>query len=105
MPWHTGQVWVFGGAPKVVGQPQNILVRVVSCAWTSRPMTTSYFVIGSPRTAGPQPRDVLRLALPSRQLRGARGPVGGAPVGARGAPNGGLVEGPAREPAARRRAG
>jgi len=41
IPWHTGHVWVFGGAPKVVGQPQNIFVRVVSCAWTSRPMTTS----------------------------------------------------------------
>src|SRR5436309_15500587 len=87
MPWHTGQVWVFGGAPKVVGQPQNILVRVVSCAWTSSPMTTSHLpaIIGSPRTAGPQPRDVLRLALPSRQLRAARVPVGGALVGARGA--------------------
>jgi hypothetical protein len=41
MPWHTGHVCVFGRAPNVVGQPQNIFVRVVSCAWTSSPMTTS----------------------------------------------------------------
>jgi hypothetical protein len=32
MPWQTGQVWVLGGAPKAVEQPQNILVRVRSCA-------------------------------------------------------------------------
>ena len=41
MPWHTGQVWVFGAAPKVVAQPQNILVRVRRCACTSSPMTVS----------------------------------------------------------------
>src|SRR6266850_3459209 len=92
MPWQTGHVWVFGGAPKVVGQPQNILVRVVSCAWTSRPMTTSYFIIGSPRTAGPQPREIQRSALPSRQFRAARVPVGGALVGARRAQYRRLVE-------------
>jgi len=48
MPWQTGHVCVFGGAPNVVGQPQNILVRVVSWAWTSSPMTTSH--LASPRT-------------------------------------------------------
>ena len=41
MPWQTGQVWLLGGAPKAVGQPQNILERVRSWACTSRPMTTS----------------------------------------------------------------
>ena len=41
MPWQTGQVWVFGAAPKVARQPQNILVAVASCACTSRPMTVS----------------------------------------------------------------
>src|SRR5207245_7254019 len=41
IPWQTGHVWLFGGAPKVVGQPQNIFDRVRSCAWTSRPMTVS----------------------------------------------------------------
>src|SRR2546430_17132841 len=85
MPWHTGQVWVFGGAPKVVGQPQNILVRVVSCAWTSRPMTTSYFVIGSPRAAGPPPRHALRPPPPS--LTRPRAPPPAAPPGASGPPS------------------
>jgi hypothetical protein len=32
-------VWVLGGAPKAVEQPQKILVRVLSWAWTSSPMT------------------------------------------------------------------
>ena len=41
MPWQTGHVWWFGGAPKVVAQPQNIFERVRSCAWTSSPMTVS----------------------------------------------------------------
>src|SRR3989442_11299691 len=41
IPWQTGHVWLFGGAPKVVGQPQSIFDRVRSCAWTSRPMTVS----------------------------------------------------------------
>jgi len=27
MPWQTGHVWWFGGAPKVVAQPQNIFER------------------------------------------------------------------------------
>ncbi len=40
-PRQTGQVWVFGAAPKVARQPQNILVTVASWAWTSRPMTVS----------------------------------------------------------------
>src|SRR5437867_7008284 len=42
MPRQTGQVWVLGGAPNVVGQPQNIFDRVESWACTSRPMTVSY---------------------------------------------------------------
>ena len=41
MPWQIGQVWLLGGAPKVVGQPQNIFERVASWAWTSSPMTVS----------------------------------------------------------------
>ena len=38
-PRHTGQTWVFGSAPKVVAQPQNILETVLSSMWTSRPIT------------------------------------------------------------------
>ena len=41
MPWQIGQVWLFGGAPKVVAQPQNIFERVRRWTWTSSPMTVS----------------------------------------------------------------
>ena len=44
-PRHTGQTLVFGGAPKLVGQPQKILVRVASWTCTSRPITGSYLAI------------------------------------------------------------
>src|SRR5689334_6022343 len=44
-PRQTAQVWMFGGSPKLVTQPQNALVRVSSCACTSRPMTDSYSVL------------------------------------------------------------
>jgi hypothetical protein len=37
----TGQTWVLGGAPKSVGQPQNIFVRVPNSTWVSRPITGS----------------------------------------------------------------
>ena len=40
-PRQTGQTSVFGGAPKRLGQPQNIFVSVESSTWVSRPMTTS----------------------------------------------------------------
>jgi hypothetical protein len=32
MPRQTGQVWLLGGAPKAVEQPQKILVAVLSWA-------------------------------------------------------------------------
>ena len=55
-PRHTGQTWVFGGAPKAVEHPQKILVAVLSCAWISRPMTGTYgigaYVTGQMKTAG-----------------------------------------------------
>ena len=47
MPRHTGQVWVLGGAPNWVEQPQKILVAVLSWACTSSPMTGSNVVMGS----------------------------------------------------------
>src|SRR5713226_748047 len=46
-PMHTGQTLVFGGAPKLVGQPQKILLAVASCTCTSRPITGSYLEITS----------------------------------------------------------
>ena len=41
MPVHTGQHWVLGSAPKVVGQEQKILEAVFNSMWVSRPMTIS----------------------------------------------------------------
>jgi hypothetical protein len=38
MPMHTGQVCVFGAAPNRVLHPQNSLLAVANCTWTSRPM-------------------------------------------------------------------
>src|ERR1700686_5348976 len=46
-PRHTGQTLVLGGAPKLVGHPQKILVRVESWTWTSSPITDSYLAIKS----------------------------------------------------------
>src|SRR5436189_5061467 len=46
-PRHTGQTWVLGSAPKAVGQPQNIFVRVPSSTCVSNPITGSYRVIAS----------------------------------------------------------
>src|SRR5271163_984569 len=46
-PRHTEQTLLFGGAPKPVGQPQKILVRVLSWTCTSRPITGSYLAIAS----------------------------------------------------------
>ena len=40
-PRQTGQTWVFGSAPNVVGQPQNILVSVFSSTCTSSPSVGS----------------------------------------------------------------
>ena len=40
-PRQTGQVCVFGSAPNVVSQPQNILLAVPSSTCVSRPMTGS----------------------------------------------------------------
>src|SRR5437870_3824816 len=58
MPRQIGHVSLLGGAPNVVGQPQNILERVASWAWTSRPMTVSYVPSAKARP----------LAVPGRGL-------------------------------------
>jgi len=42
-PRQTGQTLVLGGAPKLVGQAQNSLLRVASWTCTSSPMTASYW--------------------------------------------------------------
>ena len=46
-PRQTGQTLLLGCAPKLVGQPQKILVAVASWTWTSSPMTGSYLAIAS----------------------------------------------------------
>src|SRR3954465_10695870 len=43
-PRHTGQTFVFGGAPNFVEQPQKILLAVSSWTCTSSPITGSYEV-------------------------------------------------------------
>jgi hypothetical protein len=45
MPKQTGHVWVFGGEPNLVEQPQKILLSVSNWAWTSKPITASYATI------------------------------------------------------------
>ena len=40
-PRHTGQTFVFGGAPNSLRQPQNIFVAVESSTWHSSPITDS----------------------------------------------------------------
>src|SRR3990170_2157302 len=47
-PRHTGQTLVLGASPKVVEQAQNILDRVLSWTWTSRPMTVSQVIAPPP---------------------------------------------------------
>jgi len=37
----TAQAWVFGSAPNAVGARLKILLFVASCAWVSKPITTS----------------------------------------------------------------
>src|SRR6266496_3284773 len=44
IPRHTGQTLVLGSEPKMLGQPQKILLLVSSCTCTSRPITVSYLV-------------------------------------------------------------
>jgi hypothetical protein len=47
IPRQMGHTLVFGGAPKLVGHPQKILVRVASWTCTSSPMTGSYLAMRS----------------------------------------------------------
>ncbi len=95
-PRQTGQTCVLGSAPNPVGQPQNILVRVPSSTWVSKPMTgsnraitssklTRVAVIDAPPLMGPAvgrtgPR--LDLSQPSRPVRpDSRGfPAGRVPL-------------------------
>ena len=46
-PRHTAHTWVLGSLPKLLAQPQNILVFVDSSTCTSRPSTGSYLAMTS----------------------------------------------------------
>src|ERR1700756_3339065 len=63
-PRQTGQTLVFGGSPKRVEQPQKIFVRVRSWAWTSSPITGSYFASNSGVTAD----SVANLVMGQREI-------------------------------------
>src|SRR5690606_10285015 len=71
-PRQTGQVWVFGSAPRAVAQPQNILVRVPSSTWTSRPMTGSYDASAS--SYDTRSVVVVTVKLPSQPSRTSSSP-------------------------------
>src|SRR5256885_9622428 len=71
-PRQTGQVWLLGSAPKVVTQPQNILVLVPSSTWVSRPITGSYRSIAAPNGTSVS---VVIVTVPSPR-RAAGGPSG-----------------------------
>src|SRR5215469_5987499 len=58
-PRQTGQTLEFGGSPNRVEQPQKILVLVSNCAWTSRPITGSYF----PSKAGEMADSVTNFVI------------------------------------------
>src|SRR6202043_3809764 len=64
-PRQTGQTLVFGGAPKLVGLPQNIFVLVLSCTWTSKPITGSYLEISCGVARPNTPEDMLDHKRPS----------------------------------------
>src|SRR5687767_1365100 len=60
----TAEACVFGAAPKAFGEPENILLRVSSCACVSMPTTISQ-TIGLPRQRAQQ----LAVAPPVEQQR------------------------------------
>src|SRR5690348_1242031 len=67
-PRQTGHTFVLGGAPKLVGQPQKILVRVASWTCTSRPITGSYRAIASGLTAVVT-LDAMKVIIPAGPLQ------------------------------------
>src|SRR6266849_5631010 len=89
-PRHTGQTLVFGGAPKLVGQPQKIFVLVPSWTCTSSPITASYLAISPGVAMAARLEDMLhyknwdrrrvgQLAKAARRL-----PIGAVRVSSRG---------------------
>src|SRR5438034_11393218 len=71
-PMQTGHVSVFGSSPKVLRQPQNIFVAVLSSTWHSSPITVSHPAIAGTAYPGPGPAGAVR---PVSFLDGAAGDV------------------------------
>ena len=63
-PRQTGQTFWFGGAPKLVGHPQKIFVRVASWTCTSSPITGSYFASTSGETGAAMVEDITSIIGP-----------------------------------------
>src|SRR4051812_368734 len=63
-PRQVGQTWVLGSPPKTAGQPQNILVLVLSSTWTSRPSAGSYDASTSSK---PTRVSVMPVPLPEQE--------------------------------------
>src|SRR6202011_1772206 len=72
-PRHTGQMLVFGGAPKRVEHEQKIFDAVRSCTWTSRPMTGSYLELAAMEVSGVV---AIKSDYKSRQGRNRAGRAG-----------------------------
>src|ERR1017187_4417144 len=76
-PRQTGHTLALGGAPKLVGQPQKILVAVASWTWTSSPITGSWRAIISGVAAAMAEEDMVSFHY-SCCLAGARASSGDA---------------------------
>src|SRR6478609_9859221 len=74
-PRQVGQTWVLGTPPKTAGQPQNILVLVLSSTWTSRPSAGSYDASTSSK---PTSVSVIRSPRGSEPCRAGGHPTAGA---------------------------
>ena len=71
----TGQMRVFGSPPGSFGQRQNILLRVESCTWISRPITASHpagHAHAAPASAGGR---VIERERALERVRGREQPV------------------------------
>src|ERR1700694_5591691 len=63
----TGQTVGWGGAPKLVGHPQKILLAVASWTCTSRPMTGSYLEITSGGASSATGEDIKTIIGAARR--------------------------------------
>ena len=71
----TSDTWVFGSPPKAVEAPEKSFARETTCAWTSRPITTSQSPVAPLMSfafaAVSAMSNAFRLAIPSQRPRHA----------------------------------